>query len=96
MKTFSVTFIPNDKFNPAVSELLTVPVTKDTAAARQDGSAWKDRVLGIMQNPQKAYEMAYQLKMALKRDEPTKVSHDSFIWHCLGALKISLIYFNRN
>ena len=61
-----------------------VGVTPTEHAVRQDGSVWRDRILGLLQDPELAEHKAGQLRMALRRSEPTKESHDNVVCNCLG------------
>jgi hypothetical protein len=61
-----------------------VPVTPSAGSVRQDGSVWRDRILGVIQNYQSVQDNATQLRMALRRDDLTKETHDNFISYVLG------------
>lgn len=68
------------------SNCISVQVTQNVMAIRQDASLWRDKVLELLRDPKTAHERAMQLKIALRRDELTKESHDDFISYILGSV----------
>ena len=63
---------------------IPVPVCGQPAAYRQDASLWRDQALMLLGDPISAQERALNIRIALKRDEPTKESYDNFITYVLG------------
>ena len=71
--------------------MCAVPITPTSSAYRQDASVWRDRILDLIKHPQAARKHAQQLQMAIRRDSPTKETHDNIICYILGEHAIHLL-----
>ena len=64
--------------------VVVVPVTPLRSSYRQDASVWRDAALLLLENKRRSQERSLNIRIALKRDEPSKESHDNVITFCLG------------